>query len=210
MMNEFEKMGVFYLGKEYDIESKKLSEDLVLYKSKDLTTHAMIIGMTGSGKTGLGISMIEEAALDNIPVIAIDPKGDLGNLALTFPQLRKDDFLPWINASEAANKGLSSDTFAQAQADLWSKGLSSWGQDGQRIQKFKDAADVLVYTPGSSSGIGVSVLKSFHAPSQAIINDFDAYRDRLDVTTTSLLALIGISGNTFTSREVVVTSRRSR
>ena len=206
MMHDFEKMGVFYLGKEYDIDSKKQSEDLVLYKSKDLTTHAMIIGMTGSGKTGLGVGMIEEAALDNIPVIAIDPKGDLGNLALTFPQLRKEDFLPWVNVSEATNKGLTADDFAQAQADLWTKGLASWGQDGQRIQKFKDSADVLVYTPGSSSGIGVSVLKSFNAPSQAIINDFDAYRDRLDVTTTSLLALIGISGNTFTSREHILLS----
>ena len=207
MMHDFEKMGVFYLGKEYDIDAKKQSDDLVLYKSKDLTTHAMIIGMTGSGKTGLGVGMIEEAALDNIPVIAIDPKGDLGNLALTFPKLQKDDFLPWINVSEATNKGLSADEFAQAQADLWTKGLSSWGQDGQRIQKFKDSADVVVYTPGSSSGIGVSVLKSFNAPSQAIIDDFDAYRDRLDVTTTSLLSLIGISGNTFTSREHILLSQ---
>jgi hypothetical protein len=207
MMHDFEKMGVFYLGKEYDIEAKKQSEDLVLYKSKDLTTHAMIIGMTGSGKTGLGVGMIEEAALDNIPVIAIDPKGDLGNLALTFPNLHKNDFLPWINVSEATNKGLSPDEFAQSQADLWTKGLSSWGQDGQRIQKFKDSADVLVYTPGSSSGIGVSVLKSFNAPSKAIIDDFDAYRDRLDVTTTSLLSLIGISGNTFTSREHILLSQ---
>jgi hypothetical protein len=205
-VQDFEKLGVFYLGKQYDLESKKLEDDLVLYKSKDLTTHAMIIGMTGSGKTGLGISMIEEAALDNIPVIAIDPKGDLANLALTFPNLSKSDFLPWINLSEAQNKGLSTDEYAQAQADLWQKGLSSWGQDGQRIQKFKDSTDVVVYTPGSSAGVGISVLKSFHAPSPQIREDHDAYRDRIDVTTNSLLALIGVNGSTFTSKEHILIS----
>lgn len=205
-MQDFEKLGVFYLGKQYDLEAKKLEDDLVLYKSKDLTTHAMIIGMTGSGKTGLGMSMLEEAALDHIPVIAIDPKGDLANLALTFPNLSSSDFLPWINLSEAQNKGLSAEEYAQAQADLWRKGLSSWGQDGQRIQKFKDSADVVVYTPGSSAGVGISVLKSFHAPSLQVREDHDAYKDRIDVTANSLLALIGINGNTFTSREHILIS----
>ena len=108
-MEDFEKLGVFYLGKEFDLEKGAHNDDLVLYKAKNLTTHAVIIGMTGSGKTGLGISMIEEAALDNIPVIAIDPKGDLGNLALTFPQLRGEDFRPWINLQDAETKGLPPD-----------------------------------------------------------------------------------------------------
>jgi hypothetical protein len=189
-MQDFEKLGVFYLGKEYDMEEKNIQEELVLLKSKDLTTHAVIIGMTGSGKTGLGIGLIEEAAIDNIPVIAIDPKGDLANLALTFPQLRGEDFRPWINLQEANNKGLTADQYAQSQAELWHKGLADWGQEGQRIEKFQDAADVKIYTPGGSAGIGVSVLKSFNAPPQDIIQDKDAYRDRIGVTTTSLLSLI--------------------
>ena len=203
-MQDFEKLGVFYLGKEYDIQQKKLQEELVLLKSKDLTTHAVIIGMTGSGKTGLGVGMIEEAAIDNVPVIAIDPKGDLTNLALTFPQLRGEDFQPWINLQEASNKGVSTQQYAQAQADQWKKGLADWGQDGTRIQTFQNAADVKIYTPGGSAGIGVSVLRSFNAPSEAIINDADAFRDRINITTNSLLSLIGIEGDSFTSRENIL------
>lgn len=203
-MQDFEKLGVFYLGKEYELEHKQLQEKLVLYKSKDLTTHAAIIGMTGSGKTGLGIGIIEEAALDNIPVIAIDPKGDLGNLALTFPKLRGEDFRPWINLHEAGNKGVTAEEYAQSQAELWRKGLADWGQDGMRIQKLQDAVDVTVYTPGGSAGIGVSVLQSFDAPPLEVQNDKDAFRDRIHVTTTSLLSLIGLHGDNFTSREHIL------
>lgn len=205
-MQDFEKMGVFYLGKEYDMGQKKMQDDLVLYKSKDLTTHGVIIGMTGSGKTGLGISMIEEAAIDNIPVIAIDPKGDIGNLKLTFPDLKDEDFRPWINIHEAENKGLSPDEYAKSQAQLWRKGLSDWGQDGRRIENFHKAVDINIYTPGASSGIGVSVLKSFDPPSNELINDKDAYADRIQITTTSLLSLIGIDGDSITSKEHILIS----
>lgn len=205
-MQDFEKLGVFYLGKEYNLEQKKLQEDLVLYKSKNLTTHAVIIGMTGSGKTGLGIGVLEEAAIDNIPVIAIDPKGDLGNMALTFPQLRGEDFQPWVNLNEASNKGLTAAEYAQSQADLWRKGLSDWGQDGNRIEKFRSAADVTVYTPGGSAGPGVSVLRSFNAPSDQVRNDKDAFRDRINITATSLLSLIGLECDPFTSREHILIS----
>ncbi len=203
-MQDFEKLGVFYLGKEYDIESKRLQEDMVLLKSKDLTTHAVIIGMTGSGKTGLGIGMIEEAAIDDIPVIAIDPKGDLTNLALTFPQLTKEDFRPWINLQEASNKAMTPDDYAQVQAQLWEKGLSDWGQSKDRIERFRNAASVKIFTPGGSAGINVSVLKSFNAPKAEVINDRDAFRERINITTTSLLSLIGITGDSFTSRENIL------
>jgi hypothetical protein len=205
-MQDFEKMGVFYLGKTYDLEAGKQQDEMVLYKSKDLTTHAAIIGMTGSGKTGLGIGILEEAAIDHIPVIAIDPKGDLGNMALTFPELRPEDFRPWVNAHEAANKGQSVEEYAAAQAALWKKGLADWGQDGARIQKLRDAAAVTVYTPGGSAGVGVSALRSFDAPPPQVLQDFDAYRDRVQSTATSLLALVGLDADPLTSREHILLS----
>src|SRR5690242_21273039 len=114
-MQDFEKLGVFYLGR------LKTSDDLLLYDSKDLVTHAVCVGMTGSGKTGLCLALLEEAAIDNIPAIIIDPKGDLGNLLLTFPALKGEDFLPWITEDDARKKGLSPAAYADAQADLWKK-----------------------------------------------------------------------------------------
>jgi prefoldin subunit 5 len=205
-MQDFEKLGVFYLGKEYDLENKQLEEKPVLYKSKDLTTHAVIIGMTGSGKTGLGVGIIEEAAIDSIPVIVIDPKGDLGNLALTFPQLRGEDFLPWVNLHEAANRGLSTEQYAQSQAELWRQGLADWGQDGKRIERLRNTVDITVYTPGSSAGPGVSVLRSFDPPPPKVQADKDAYRDRIKNTTTGLMSLIGIGGDPFTNRKHILVS----
>ena len=132
-MIDFEKLGAFYLGKKHDLKADQGTDELVLYDAKDLTTHAVIIGMTGSGKTGLGIGMLEEAAMDNIPVIAIDPKGDLGNLMLTFPDFAPSDFRPWINERAASDKGQTPDEYAAGQAALWKKGLADWGQDGARI-----------------------------------------------------------------------------
>src|SRR4030095_4678328 len=124
-------------GRVHDLSAGKATDELVLYDSKDLTTHAVIIGMTGSGKTGLGIGLIEEAALDRIPVIAIDPKGDLGNLLLTFPELRPADFEPWVGAQEAEAKGLTRAQFAADQATTWEKGLAEWGQSGERIWRLR-------------------------------------------------------------------------
>ena len=129
-MQDFEKLGVFYLGRLYDIRNKSSQEDLLLYDSKDLVTHGVCIGMTGSGKTGLCISLLEEAALDSIPSIVIDPKGDITNLLLTFPELRAEDFAPWINEDDAAKQGVSAQDYAVQQAQLWKNGLAKWGQDG--------------------------------------------------------------------------------
>ena len=149
----YEKLGAFYLGKEYDLPTGSLTDNLVLYDSKDLTTHAVCVGMTGSGKTGLCLSLLEEAAIDDIPVIAIDPKGDLGNLLLNFPDLKPADFRPWIEESEAVRKGKTPDEYARATADLWKKGLADWQQDADRIARLRDAVDMAIYTPGSSAGL---------------------------------------------------------
>ena len=206
-MHDFEKLGAFYLGKRYDTESEKLTEDLVLYDSKDLTTHAVIIGMTGSGKTGLGIGILEEAALDHIPVIAIDPKGDMGNLLLTFPKLTADNFRPWVNARTATDKGQTVDEFATAQAALWKKGLGQWGQNEKRIAQLRKNVDLAIYTPGSNSGLPVSVLQSFDAPDQGLMDDIDLYRERVQSTATGILTLLGIDADPVASREHILISR---
>ncbi len=201
---DYEKLGAFYLGKAYDLDAKKSSDDVVLYDAKDLTTHAMIIGMTGSGKTGLGIGLLEEAAMDNIPVIAVDPKGDLGNLLLTFPKLRPEDFAPWVNARSAADKGLTVEEYAAQQAQLWRDGLADWGQKPARIETLRKTADLAIYTPGSSAGLPISVLRSFAAPSAAVIEDRDLYRERVQATATGILALLGIEADPITSREHIL------
>src|SRR5216110_3287205 len=154
-MQDFEKLGVFYLGRE-----AKNPDNLLLYDSKDLVTHAVCVGMTGSGKTGLCLSLIEEAAIDSVPVIAIDPKGDLGNLLLTFPKLAAGDFRPWVDEDEARRAGTSADAFAAQQAEMWRKGLADWGEDGARIERLRKSADFSIYTPGSRAGVPVSVMQS--------------------------------------------------
>jgi hypothetical protein len=201
----FEKLGVFYLGREYDAATQQLGAEL-LYDSRDLTTHAVCIGMTGSGKTGLCLSLLEEAAIDGIPVIAIDPKGDIANLALTFPQLRAEDFRPWVDAGEASRKGLGVDEFAAVTAEGWRKGLAEWGEDGARIQRFRDAAEVAIYTPGSNAGRPLSILRSFSAPDAAFARDATAIKERLSSAAAGLLGLLGIDADPIRSREFILLS----
>jgi hypothetical protein len=203
---DFEKLGLFYLGRAYDLAQRKQKDDLVLYDSKDLVTHAVCVGMTGSGKTGLCIGLLEEAAIDGIPAILIDPKGDLANLALTFPELRPEDFQPWINEDDARRKGMTPQDYAAKQAETWRKGLESWGQGADRIRKFRDAADVVIYTPGSNAGVPVSILKSFAAPGQSIVDDGELLQERVRTTATSLLSLLGIDADPVQSREHILIS----
>ena len=205
MDHGYEKLGALYLGDEVDAASGERA-GMLLLDSRDLTTHGVIIGMTGSGKTGLGVGLIEEAAIDRIPVIAIDPKGDLPNLLLTFPGLAPADFRPWVNEDVARQRGVDADTYAAQQADSWRQGLAGWGQDGERIRRLREHADFAVYTPGSAAGIPVSALRSFDAPPQALIDDADAYRERVQSAVTGLLGLLGIDADPVRSREHILLS----
>ncbi|MGA9750644.1 MAG: ATP-binding protein, partial [Acidobacteriota bacterium] len=203
-MQDFEKLGVFYLGREYDVERGAAKEDLLLYDSRDLTTHAVCVGMTGSGKTGLCLALLEEAAIDGIPAIAIDPKGDLGNLLLTFPQLRAGDFRPWVDPDEAARRGQSPDDYAASVADKWRAGLAEWGMDGARIGRFRDSVDLAIYTPGSSAGLPLCVLRSFAAPPPALREDAEAMRERASASVSGLLGLVGVEADPLRSREHIL------
>lgn len=195
-VQDFEKLGAFYLG--------KAGDNLLLYDSRDLVTHAVCFGMTGSGKTGLCLALIEEAAIDGVPALVIDPKGDISNLLLTFPDLSPADFLPWINEDDARNKGISAEEHARQQAELWRSGLAAWGQDGDRIRRLKSAADFAIYTPGSSAGLPVSILKSFAAPGPAVIGEPELLRERVNATATALLSLIGVQPDPVQSREHIL------
>lgn len=202
----YEKLGVFYLGRPHDPESGETAAAPYLYDSRDLVTHALCVGMTGSGKTGLCVSLLEEAALDGVPALVIDPKGDLGNLLLTFPDLAAEDFEPWVDPEAARREGLSRGELAAQQADLWRRGLAEWDEDGERIRRLRRAADFRIYTPGSSAGTPVSVLASFAAPPPALLDDPDLLRDRVATTVTSLLGLLGIEADPVKSREHILLS----
>ncbi len=205
-MADFEKLGMFYLGKEYDPEKRALLDSLVMYDSKDLVTHGVCIGMTGSGKTGLCISLLEEAAIDNIPALIIDPKGDMTNLLLTFPGLLPAEFAPWINEDDARRENKTPEAFAAAQAELWKNGLAQWGEDGARIQRLRDAARFTIFTPGSSAGTPISILSSFARPAEDLLLDSEATGDLISSTVTSLLGLIGITADPVKSREHILLS----
>jgi hypothetical protein len=205
-MTDYEKLGAFYLGRTVDPESSDVRDELLLYDAKDLTTHAVCVGMTGSGKTGLCVSLLEEAAIDGIPAIAIDPKGDLGNLMLTFPELRPADFRPWVDVDEATRNGRTPDQQAKWTSELWRKGLAQWDQDGSRISRLKEAVDVAIYTPGGSAGLPLAVLRSFAAPSAEIAADADGLRERILSASSGVLSLIGVDADPVRSREHILLS----
>ncbi len=188
MLPSYEQLGLFYLGRRFDLSSASRLDEPLLYESKDLVTHAVCIGMTGSGKTGLGITVIEEAALDQIPVLAIDPKGDLSNLLLTFPNLAPSDFMPWVDEREAQAQQMTRPAAAEQVATRWTKGLNEWGQNGSRIERLRSAAEVRVYTPGSRTGVALSVLRSLNVG----LDDPEDSATRATTVAASLLALAGV------------------
>lgn len=206
-MQDFEKLGQFYLGKEIDQTTGERTEDLLMYDSRDLCTHAVVVGMTGSGKTGLCLDLLEEALIDRIPAIVIDPKGDIANLMLTFPNLSPEEFRPWIDEGQASRKGVSPEEFATMEADKWKEGLASWGQTPERIQMLRDTVEMRIYTPGSNSGRPLTILKSFSAPGEEIVNDNDAFFDRISSATSGLLALMSIDADPINSREHILISK---
>ena len=203
---DFERMGAFYLGKLYDVAEDERLNRLLMYDARDLTTHAVCVGMTGSGKTGLCIDLLEEAAIDRVPAIIIDPKGDMTNLLLSFPDLRPEDFRPWINPDDARRKGLSEEGFAAQQAELWRDGLGEWGQSGERIRLLRETADFAIYTPGSDAGVPVSILQSFAAPSLSWDTDAEMLRERIQGAVSALLGLIGLKADPVQSREHILLS----
>lgn len=203
---DYEKLGSFYLGREYDLKQGELQEDLVMYDSKDLVTHGVVLGMTGSGKTGLCIGLLEEAAMDNIPAIVIDPKGDIANLMLAFPDFKGGDFRPWINEDDAAKKGRTPDEHAEKTARMWEKGIGEWGQSSDRVREFKEKVDINVFTPGSKSGIPVSILSSLDVPPFEIMDDGELLGERIESTVTSLLSLVGVEADSIQSPESALLS----
>jgi hypothetical protein len=205
-LKDFEKLGAFYLGRVYDPAREKTLDQLLLYDSRDLTTHALCIGMTGSGKTGLAIALIEEAALDGVPSIVIDPKGDLGNLLLGFPDLKPSDFRPWIDEAEAARRGETPDDRAARTAETWKEGLAEWGQDGARIARLHSAVELRIFTPASNAGAPLSLLRRLNAPPAALARDTDILRDRVMGSVSGLLALIGVEADPVRSREHILLS----
>jgi len=203
MAADYEKLGLFYLGKRYDLATNTRQEDLILYDSRDLLTHAVVLGMTGSGKTGLGISLLEEAAIDGVPVLAIDPKGDLTNLLLTFPNLAPSDFAPWVDEGEASRKQMTVDAYAADIAKRWKNGLAEWDQDGSRIARLKAAADVRVYTPGSRAGTPLAILGQ---SGQSRHESAEDAQGRIAATAAGLIGLVGMTDVQPHSRELALVS----
>jgi len=187
--------GHFYLGTNPDDESP------LFFEAANLTTHGVIVGMTGSGKTGLGVVLLEEALLSGVPTLIIDPKGDMGNLLLTFPKLLPTDFMPWISESEAGGDAAQA---AFDKAELWKSGLQRSGIEPERIQRLRDTADFTIYTPGSTSGIPLNIIGSLNAPAAG--TDAETMQDEIEGFASSLLALVGIESDPLSSREHILLS----
>lgn len=208
---DIEGLGVFYLGRKVDPKTGKPGDQAatsgpLLVDARRFTTHAVCVGMTGSGKTGLLIGLIEEAALDGIPTLVIDPKGDLANILLSFPNLAPADFLPWLEADAAKREGLSLEELAEKTARKWGEGLAASGQSPERIARLRAAADMAVYTPGSRAGRPLAMLESLEAPPAAVLDDPEARRERIDSLVSGILALAGIESEPGRSREHVLLS----
>ncbi|MEW6649481.1 MAG: DUF87 domain-containing protein, partial [Chloroflexota bacterium] len=201
------KDGTFYLGRQFDPAAGKLMDERIVYNPSDLTTHAVVTGMTGSGKTGLCIGLLEEAALEGIPAIIIDPKGDLTNLLLHFPDLLPADFQPWIDPDAARREGKPVEQVAQETAARWQKGLAEWGLTSDNIRQLQGAVDFSLFSPGSSAASPVNILSSFEAPDLPWQENREILREKISTIVTALLGLIGLTDiDPLRSREHILLS----
>jgi hypothetical protein len=205
-LNAVDTKGKFFIGRTYDLRAKKLLDEPTLYDPDDLTTHGVVVGMTGSGKTGLCVDILEEAALNNIPALLIDPKGDIANLLLHFPELRPQDFEPWVDADQARREGKTVAQVSADVADLWRGGLAKWGIESERIAAVQDAVDYAVYTPGSDAGLPISIMASLRAPDMAWDEHRELLREKISSTATALLGLVGVEADPVRSREHILLS----
>ena len=184
--------GNFYLGRIFDTQTRETTEQPLLYDPADLTTHAVVVGMTGSGKTGLCVDLLEEAALNDVPALMVDPKGDITNLLLHFPELAADDFAPWVNPDEARRDGKSVAQAAADTAELWRNGLASWDITPERIEALKNGPRFSIYTPGSDAGKQVSILASLAHPNIPWDDNRELLREKISGTVTAILGLAGL------------------
>lgn len=182
----------FYIGRIFEPRSGETTSKASLYDPDDLTTHAVVVGMTGSGKTGLCVDLMEEAALKGLPALMIDPKGDITNLLLHFPHLDSEDFQPWVNADQARREGKTVEQLAAETADRWRTGLANWDIQTQRLSSLKDSARFTIFTPGSDAGIPVSILASFEAPPVPWQGNEELLREKISATVTAILGLVGM------------------
>jgi hypothetical protein len=199
---EFEK-GALYVGGSVDEEGKRTGDPLV-YDSDNFTTHGVIVGMTGSGKTGLGMCLVEEALLSGVPCLVIDPKGDMGNLLLNFPDFRAQDFQPWIDAGEAKRQDKTIEQLAAETAETWKTGLADWQILPERMRHLSDTVGITIYTPGSTSGVPLNVLGSLAVPEGPFDDDAEGHRDEIEAYVSSLLTLAGITADPVSSPEHIL------
>ena len=197
-----------YLGRLYNSTQKQITDKTFTYNLADLTTHAVVTGMTGSGKTGLCITLLEEAALQGIPAIIIDPKGDLTNLLLHFPNLAPQDFQPWVDPEMARRAGKSLEQAATEAALSWRNGLGQWGIGTDRLMALKNAVQFAIYTPGSDAGLMVKALSSLALPTAEERASREILLDKIASTVTALLGLVGLKDiDPLRSREHILLSR---
>ena len=198
--------GLFYLGKNFSVNSKKVENKKFLYETEDLTTHAVVFGMTGSGKTGLCITMLEEAIEEDIPIIVVDPKGDVSNLSLIFPDMKKEDFKKWVSPVEARKEGMTIEEYSEKIANMWKNGLKEWDVSEERIKNIKEKADIRIFTPGSSSGLSISILEGFKKPEESFEEDEEALVEKIRNSVSALLSLLDIESDPLKSKPHILIS----